>query len=719
MIALSAPIDLNYSKLNYTAMKHFNLLKTLLLLCALIVGGLSGWADSYTITFAKNSGDGTAVSTSTACSSIVSGGASYLDGNAADVSKVYYGGSDGLKLGASSSAGSIKMNLSSPITPTSIVVNAKLYNSSKPTTLKVNGSTAQSVSSSFSDLTFEISSEISFIKLESSKYCWISSVTVNYTTASVNSLSVKTAPTKTRYEVGETLDMSGFVLDADGAEISAGYSMSIDATPITNGATLSSAGKKLITVSYGGKEVTQNISVGTVTSIAITTPPTKTSYDTGDSFDATGMVVTASLSTGEVSEPDTWTREVTGYTVDLDDNLVPANTAATITYASKTTTQPITVTDVAVSDVSLKTSTTIEKGKTETLTPTFTPANATNKNVTWESDNTSVATVEDGVVTAVAAGTATITVTTEDGDKTATCEVIVVNQKGGKDAPYTVAEIKNDKASGTGIYVEGYIVGNYNSKEPVNPATVDTNLALADKANETQGSNTIPVELPKGSLRTNWGPHSNNLIGYKVLIKGNKDTYFSTNGIKNVTEISAVSVPVSITAAGFATYAGDFGLDFSGLDVKVYKARVNGTTITFDKVTEVPAGEGVLLQGEGTFDVPVKSVDAWAADDNAFVRGTGAAVATGDGPYNYILNKVNGVVGFYKANGQTVAKNRAYLQSTTAAARISLNFDEETTGISEVVKSDVNNKVFDLQGRHIVQPTKGLYIMNGRKVLVK
>ena len=51
MIALSAPIDQNYSKLNYTAMKHFNLLKTTLLLCALIVGSLSGWATDVTFTF--------------------------------------------------------------------------------------------------------------------------------------------------------------------------------------------------------------------------------------------------------------------------------------------------------------------------------------------------------------------------------------------------------------------------------------------------------------------------------------------------------------------------------------------------------------------------------------------------------------------------------------------------------------------------------------------
>lgn len=58
MMALCAPIDLNYSKLNYTAMKHFNLLKSLLLLCALIVGSLSGWADEKELTFVVSSNPG-------------------------------------------------------------------------------------------------------------------------------------------------------------------------------------------------------------------------------------------------------------------------------------------------------------------------------------------------------------------------------------------------------------------------------------------------------------------------------------------------------------------------------------------------------------------------------------------------------------------------------------------------------------------------------------
>ena len=70
-------------------------------------------------------------------------------------------------------------------------------------------------------------------------------------------------------------------------------------------------------------------------------------------------------------------------------------------------------------------------GGTLTLTATVEPDNATNQNVTWSSDNQSVATVDGGKVTAVGAGTANITVTTEDGGKTATCVVTVSASSGG------------------------------------------------------------------------------------------------------------------------------------------------------------------------------------------------------------------------------------------------------------------------------------------------
>ena len=73
-------------------------------------------------------------------------------------------------------------------------------------------------------------------------------------------------------------------------------------------------------------------------SIAVTTPPTKTTYTEGETFDATGMVVTATYS-------NETTVAVTGYTVAPSGELATTDTSVTITYESKTVTQSITVTE--------------------------------------------------------------------------------------------------------------------------------------------------------------------------------------------------------------------------------------------------------------------------------------------------------------------------------------------------------------------------------------
>ena len=95
---------------------------------------------------------------------------------------------------------------------------------------------------------------------------------------------------------------------------------------------------------------------------------------------------------------------------------------------SKEFTLTINPAPVLVNSVTLnKSETTLTVGGTDTLTATITPTNATNQNVTWSSDNESIATVSNGVVTAVAPGTATITVTTADGNYTAVCTVSVTH----------------------------------------------------------------------------------------------------------------------------------------------------------------------------------------------------------------------------------------------------------------------------------------------------
>lgn len=184
---------------------------------------------------------------------------------------------------------------------------------------------------------------------------------------------------------------------------------------------------------------------------------------------------------------------------------------------------------------------------------------------------------------------------------------------------------------------------------------------------------------------------------------------------------------VTITAAGLATYASDFDLDYTSVSgIEAYIAT-GTTSISLTKVNKVPAGTGVLLRataGGTSFNVPVTTAATDNVTGNLFVRGTGAAVASSaNGKYNYILNIVNNQIGFYRANNQTVATNRAYLHTTINApsdeSRIELTFDGQT-GIATVNReTTTNNRYFDLQGRPVAQPTKGLYIVNGKKVLVK
>ena len=111
----------------------------------------------------------------------------------------------------------------------------------------------------------------------------------------------------------------------------------------------------------------------------------------------------------------------------------PGTTTITVTTVdgSKTATCEVTVkeTPVAVAGVGLNTNDLkLSAGEANTLVATVTPQNATNPKVTWKSNNQAVATVDDnGKVIAQAPGTTTITVTTEDGNKIATCSVTVLS----------------------------------------------------------------------------------------------------------------------------------------------------------------------------------------------------------------------------------------------------------------------------------------------------
>lgn len=199
------------------------------------------------------------------------------------------------------------------------------------------------------------------------------------------------------------------------------------------------------------------------------------------------------------------------------------------------------------------------------------------------------------------------------------------------------------------------------------------------------------------------------------------------------------AVPVEIGAAGMATFSSDKALDFTAVDaIAAYYATVTDGKVTFTRIKKVPANTGLLIrnaQGEdkgavAAINVPVLA-DATTAESTTGNALVAVAVeiaklpSTSDGYNNYILNKHSQYgLGFFKAADKKVAAGKAYLRIATseAPARDFIGFiADDTTGLYQIENGtvDIVGEVYDLQGRRVTKPAKGLYIMNGKKMLVK
>ena len=246
---------------------------------------------------------------------------------------------------------------------------------------------------------------------------------------------------------------------------------------------------------------------------------------------------------------------------------------------------------------------------------------------------------------------------------------------------------------------------------------------------QTGGSTFVTVEIDISGLSA--GEHT--LSVYFGEVDGQYDNNGYTGGVAN-NYVATFTVPgpqnVEVTSAGYATYVGSYPLDFTATGIKAYTAKVNTENgkVVLTQINKVPASTPVVLYKDGgsTENIPICFSETDTPAESDLVAGTGDAVAyaPGDGKYNYILNNVSGI-GFYKAAGMTVATGRAYLQTTydvtTSDARMVMVFADEATGIdaTQMNGEEKAASTYDLQGRRVAQPVKGLYIVNGKKVIVK
>lgn len=341
-----------------------NLFKTWLMLCLFILlgGGNSVWAEKYTIDFNKGttngaSGIGGALPSqiSTMCQS-GSDNASSITGT-----NCYYNAKGcGIRLAKNGGAGSLVVTLSDAIKAenvTQVIVYASA--TAEGNTLGVTPSGKVTTKTTFSDLkTYSTSSsastnyELAAIDINgtlntltfeavSKKYVHLHRIDIiTGTSHELTGIEVNTPLTKSVYKVGDKFSTAGLTLTAhyDGADdktITSGFT-----TSIANNATLSEAGDKTVTVTYGGKTCDVNISVFALTSLAITTEATKTKYKASEKFNKAGMAVEATW--GSEDNPNKIVEDVTS-SVTLNPTtttaLTSANDRIVVSYTHQGTTK--------------------------------------------------------------------------------------------------------------------------------------------------------------------------------------------------------------------------------------------------------------------------------------------------------------------------------------------------------------------------------------------
>ena len=185
--------------------------------------------------------------------------------------------------------------------------------------------------------------------------------------------------------------------------------------------------------------------------------------------------------------------------------------------------------------------------------------------------------------------------------------------------------------------------------------------------------------------------------------------------------IQQTAIPVEIKATG-STFSSAYPIDCDKLPAGVTAYKVTKMTdkeVTATEVTgKVAAGTGLILKATAAdnYNIPVAATGE-AVDGNLLQAAVAETPVTAD-PLTYGLN--GGV--FKKLLAGKIPAGKAYLlaSSITSAPELTIDFGG-ATGIADVRSKmeDVRGNIFDLQGRKVAQPAKGLYIQNGRKVILK
>lgn len=182
---------------------------------------------------------------------------------------------------------------------------------------------------------------------------------------------------------------------------------------------------------------------------------------------------------------------------------------------------------------------------------------------------------------------------------------------------------------------------------------------------------------------------------------------------------SDADVAVKVSSAGWTSFSSDKNVTVPD-GITAYAASYDGTYVDLQPVTEVPAGNAVLIEGTiGTYRLPVVANATTIENNDLFVSD---GTVTGESGSIYALSNGSHGVGFYNVGASvTVPAGKAYLviENDIITTREFVGFGN-ATAIREVQTDEsADNSLYNLAGQRVVKAQKGLFIQNGKKFFVK
>ena len=191
----------------------------------------------------------------------------------------------------------------------------------------------------------------------------------------------------------------------------------------------------------------------------------------------------------------------------------------------------------------------------------------------------------------------------------------------------------------------------------------------------------------------------------------------------------ATEITATIGDAGWTTFASSYALGLSNMtastgEVTAYYASAVGessVTMTSTESAAVAAGEGLMLKGTAGATITIPVVASGTAIDGNLLKGCTVETVLDANANNYVLVNNGAAAEFQKLdeNGATIPAGKAYLNAGAGARSLSVVFADEATAVKSISAAKENGEVYNLAGQRVAAPQKGLYIVNGRKVIVK